>query len=869
VPLGESTYGTVWSARDAKLRRTVVVTVLNESAPARVRERFEALIEGGIVGLRAPTLSRVLAAGHGTDGLPYLASEFHADASSLADHMQSGPAIKVAAAVRILVDLLGSVSKLGATGLTHGDISPGNVLILEQRGRVSPRLIGLGLNRTAVREGHDEMTSPTHLRSLGYLAPEQTGDSPRSGASADLFSTAGLLFDWITGRPPFRGETAEAVRDAAARLHVPRVGALRPELAGTELASVLDRALARDPADRFKDGAAFVTKLRASVIMTRAARELDVVVGERSMAPDDSDEALSEARTRPEEARAIPAATRPSSAKPSVKVSPPGAPKSQARTPGRPRRRPRRSTVIGFAPAVAPTAPNPPEESNVSPPEETGGPPANPVPDEGEVFDELSGLLMISENEAPARVKAKAPPPPPTPRSVTAKSPSASAPQPDDQPDGPDEELDAMLDDLEVDLGEATAKKPKGEATPSTDAEQSGAEQSGTEDKQSGTEDTDANDSDTGDSDATDSDAEASAFDSDAEPSDANDSDAEASDANDSDATDGDAKDGVASVGDTTDGNADDRSAQDGSATDEDEENSAAVCDAGDADATDGDAESSDSGTTDAVASPAPNRSEAGGAGGKKDEAKARLPPAEAAGSDVEPDLLASAPPAMASTLGAADDDVVLPGASPPWMWIGVGAAVAAAAVVGLVWFASGDSNEASSSTAEVAEIAAEPEPEPEEVATPELPPEEPDPEPEPVAEEPLAPLTMTLSGLPEGAAVTVDGEPLSGVEVVITEGPRDVAVTMEGFEPWAQTLDRDSPETLEIELVAVESPEEDGAAEDGAAEEEAEGAEPPPELTRAQRRRRAVLRRRRRERRRAQARERERAAAGVGPNPY
>lgn len=723
--LCESPHGAVWSGEDKQLRRPVAVTLLDETANEVIRERFEALIDGGIASLRAMTIARVVDAGRSGEGLPYLVTELQIDASSLADRFVSGPAIKVDAATRFVIDLLGSITKLAITGLSHGDIEPGNVLVVEGSGRLSPRLIGFGLNRATVREGIVELKSPEHLSTLGYMAPEQAGGSPSGGASADVFSTVAILYSWITGRVPFRGVDAVALRQAAGRLHVPRVGKVRPELTDTVLAAVIDKALSRDPSDRYADAAALTIKLRASLADTREARHLDVVVGERTIEPDASDAELSEERASgptplPETELSLP--------KPS-ELSPPRRPPKNA--PAKEKKEPPAEAAEDERSAEAPAA------------------------DHDEVeFENISGLLMIPDAGPPQRVEPLALPPP-------ARR-ADSGERPPDLDAGEEEEVDAVLAGLEMDL------EPSSEES---------------------------------------------------EPA------------------------GLREV----------------EARGEAEAPTAGVADGSEVAAPQ---ESESPATTDEDVPP----DEDGGAGRPADDPEddAEAPSEEVPEAGDEPGIAASADALEVARTAAQEDpveDYVLPASSPPWPVIGAGIAALALVLAGVAWFSfEGEDEDPSAAVAPAVQAGSEPEPAEVAEGVPDDPPVEP-------VEEDLAgevvEHTVTLTGVPEGATVMVDGEAIDGTELTIVGEDREVEVRADGYEPWRATVDANSDPRLAVELTAVEP--------------EPEVDEPPPDvadpgpatLTAAQRRRAERRRARRRRARRRSARSRSRPQLRVGPNPY
>ncbi len=376
VPLGQSDRGTVWSSEDAKLSRKVVVATLTDKVDEETTARFVDQMEK-LATLRHANLIRVFDVGKTKDGLPYAGMEV-VEGDTLESRMNDGPPMRVDQAVRMTVDLLGALTAIHDAGIAHGDIEPGNVMVKERGGRVTPKLIGFGLNRVSGRGGSEAIDS-AHLRSLTYMSPAQAKREVVADAASDVYSVAAILYALLSGRLPRRGADAEAIRAAVAERNVPALADVREELEGA-IAEVIDAALSPYQWERFESADAFSKALRAALIRMRNPGALEIVVGERTLDADASDTELSAKRMQAKEAE-----------KPK---RPPGAGKL-APTP-----KAAVSPKLAAASKRTPAALKP--QNSVEFPESV---------DEDELeFEKLSGLLEIKSDAPPRRIM---PPPPP------------------------------------------------------------------------------------------------------------------------------------------------------------------------------------------------------------------------------------------------------------------------------------------------------------------------------------------------------------------------------------------------------------------------------------------------------------------------
>ena len=247
----------VWRAHDDVLARTVAVKLLHDhlAADAAFRERFrrEAIAAAKLTHPHVVSLYDT-----GTDGeRVYLVMEF-VDGATLREVMRDLGQLEPGQAAAIGERIARALEYAHERGLVHRDVKPANILIGDD-GCVKVADFGI-----AKAEEHvDDLTKTGMvLGTAAYVAPEQiTGSAPVDGR-ADQYALGCMLYEALTGRQPFKGDTAVAT--AAKRLESgpTPLRSLRPDIP-RGLDSIIMRAMARDPEDRFVSAGALADALSA------------------------------------------------------------------------------------------------------------------------------------------------------------------------------------------------------------------------------------------------------------------------------------------------------------------------------------------------------------------------------------------------------------------------------------------------------------------------------------------------------------------------------------------------------------------------------------------------------------------------------
>ncbi|MCM3905301.1 MAG: protein kinase [Pyrinomonadaceae bacterium] len=273
--LGAGGQGTVYKAIDSKLGRTVVIKVLPEELTTKVAnlKRFER--EARLASaLDHPNICTIFDL-NVIDDVHFIAMQYVSGRN--VRQLVNGRPLDLSSALSITLQVTDALAAAHSQGIIHRDIKAGNVMVNNQ-GQVKVLDFGLAklLDEDAARTSgihHTELTEVgVPYGTATYAAPEQArGD--RVDSRADTFSTGVLLYVMLTGTWPFRGRTAVDVRHAVLHEEPVPIRDARPDPVPPRLQQILDRALKKDPRDRYQKIAEFRDDLRSII------RELSAVSG--------------------------------------------------------------------------------------------------------------------------------------------------------------------------------------------------------------------------------------------------------------------------------------------------------------------------------------------------------------------------------------------------------------------------------------------------------------------------------------------------------------------------------------------------------------------------------------------------------------
>jgi serine/threonine-protein kinase len=252
--LGTGGMAEVWAAEDSQLGRQVALKLLHSrlAADQDFVERFRREASAA-AGLQHPNVVSVYDRGE-SQGNYYIAMEY-LRGPSLKDLVRRGP-LEPGYAVELVVQVLRAARFAHRHGVVHRDLKPHNVM-LDGEGRVKVTDFGIA------RAGASDMTETGSIMGTAqYLSPEQAQGHAVT-ASSDLYSIGVMLFELLTGRVPFDGDSPVTIALRHVSEPPPAPSQLNPAVPPA-LDAVVLRALAKDPRHRFADADEFIAALTAA-----------------------------------------------------------------------------------------------------------------------------------------------------------------------------------------------------------------------------------------------------------------------------------------------------------------------------------------------------------------------------------------------------------------------------------------------------------------------------------------------------------------------------------------------------------------------------------------------------------------------------
>jgi serine/threonine protein kinase len=268
--LARGAAGEVYRARDERLEREVALKVVPAwlGEDERIRERFLAEARAA-ASLDHPNVLPVFDAGD-EEGTLWIAMRL-AEGPDLRELLRRGGPLPPERAVALLAGIAAALDAAHARGILHRDVKPANILLGTEAAGGPAAAAGGGAEHAYLADfglamaGHGLGFTRTGelLGTVDYVSPEQARGEPLD-ARSDAWSLAAVLYECLTGAPPFRRESELAALTARLEAPAPPPSSLRADLpAGLD--AVLARGLARDPAERYPSAGALLAAATAAV----------------------------------------------------------------------------------------------------------------------------------------------------------------------------------------------------------------------------------------------------------------------------------------------------------------------------------------------------------------------------------------------------------------------------------------------------------------------------------------------------------------------------------------------------------------------------------------------------------------------------
>ena len=253
APLGAGGMGEVFRARDTRLDRIVAIKILprDKVADPERKRRFmqEARAASALNHPNIVTLYDIAS----DAGVDYLVME-HIAGKSL-DKVIAAKGLPLAEVIGYATQIAGALAAAHTAGIVHRDIKPANVMVTSD-GQV--KVLDFGLAKLVENEavGEDLTEAGTVMGTVGYMSPEQASAKALDHRT-DIFSLGVMLCEMIAGERPFRGRSHAETMNAIINTASPRLEKQSPELQ-----EIVDKALAKDPKERYQHAGDLALDLR-------------------------------------------------------------------------------------------------------------------------------------------------------------------------------------------------------------------------------------------------------------------------------------------------------------------------------------------------------------------------------------------------------------------------------------------------------------------------------------------------------------------------------------------------------------------------------------------------------------------------------
>lgn len=245
--------GEVYKGKNEKTNQPVAIKVLSKNLTEKRESVYRFMREiGSVAALKHPNLIAVSDIGITDNGCPYYVMEF-VEGRSLADIIAETHGLSVARTKAILIQLTSALSVAHQLGIVHRDIKPSNIIVTKTAdGEEQIKLVDFGIaQRLAAAEEIQRLTAKGMVfGSPLYMSPEQC-EGKTTDARSDVYSSCCTMYECLSGRPPFHGETPVMTMSMHRSAQPAPLNLEGAE--GALLESIIMKGLAKNPLDRYEN----------------------------------------------------------------------------------------------------------------------------------------------------------------------------------------------------------------------------------------------------------------------------------------------------------------------------------------------------------------------------------------------------------------------------------------------------------------------------------------------------------------------------------------------------------------------------------------------------------------------------------------